>query len=124
MAVSVTTVLDGTAWVAIVNVALLLPAATWTNFPGYARPELVWRSTSIPGEGATAVSVTVPVRPVDPPIREVLLSDSALSVTGAGCKVMACDLFTPPGSVAVIRTAVDESTGFVRTIVCPDDVPE
>src|SRR5260221_9453808 len=120
MAEMVTTVFTGTGSVGIVNVALLLPAGTCTNFPGYASPEVVCRSTSVPGAGAIAVNVTVPVMPLEPPISDVLLRARVLKVTGAGCSVMDCDLFTPPGSVAVTTTAVEESTGFVRTVVWPD----
>ena len=46
----------------------------------------VWTSTSIPGAGAGAVNVTVPVTLLDP-TRNVGLTVKLFRVTGAGCKV-------------------------------------
>src|SRR3954452_9713424 len=76
----------------------------------------------MPGEGAFAVSVTVPVTLFEPiPVPE--LSVRLLRVIAAGCSVTVCERAMPFGSVAVTTTGVVASTGFVRIGVCPDVAP-
>src|SRR5258708_33498977 len=76
----------------------------------------------MPGEGATAVRVTVPVSGFEP-ISEVVLRVSELRVIGAGCRVMVWDRFTPVGSVAVTVTEAGASTGLASTVVWPVEAP-
>jgi hypothetical protein len=126
-------------YVVIVNVADRAPAATWTN--GGADATEFWSedvgrlpsttliscpfnqvctSTSVPPVGATSVNVTVPV--TEPlATTEEALSVKALRVTATGCTVTFDERVTPLGSVADTTAEVVTGTGFVSSMVCPDD---
>jgi hypothetical protein len=92
-----------TAFVVIVNLAVVAPARTVT-LPGTvaAAVLLLVRVTTMPLVGATPLSVTVPVEPV-PPITVAGLSESVDSAGGFTVKVVV--RLTVPAE-AVITTAV------------------
>src|SRR5260221_1673951 len=100
MAEIVTDVVAVVRDVVIGKVADVLPVGTCTKVPVYASVLELLRSTSMPGAGATALSVTVPVSAFDP-MSELVLSESELKVTGAGSSVRVRDWLAPVGSVSV-----------------------
>jgi len=94
--VIVTAVDAATAYVVILKVALLLPAATLTVSGTVAAEVLLLVSpTAIPPAGAVAVNVTVPVELV-PYITVAGLTLTELSAAGAGVTVSPAVCVDPP----------------------------
>ena len=79
--------------VVIVNVALVLPAATVTLEGSLADDELSLNDTTAPPLGAGPLNVTVPLE-VDPPLRLVGFKVIELSVAGVTFRVAV--LVIPP----------------------------
>ena len=82
-----------------VNVALLLPAGTFTLEGTLAAPLLLESVTCAPPAGAGPVSVTVPVEDWTPPTTLVGLNVSEETdgrTTGTGVTVSVADAVTPP----------------------------
>jgi len=112
--VIVTPVEAATAWVVIVNVALVLPAATVTLAGTAATPVLLLESvTTAPPVGAAAVSVAVPCDE-PPPTTLVGLTDSEASdaVAAGGVTVSDAVRVAPPYD-PVIVTPVEAATAWV-----------
>ena len=83
----VTVSFDACALVAILNVAVVLPAGTVTVAGSVTSEALELRAMMAPPEGATPVSVTVPTEG-EPPMRELGASESV-------CNWKACRPRTP-----------------------------
>jgi hypothetical protein len=94
LAEMVTYVVLVTLMVAMVNVALVLPAGTVTVEGSLAADELSLSVTTTPPDGAAEVRVTVPWEEV-PPVTLVGLTDNALKAT-AGFTVSVAVFVTPP----------------------------
>jgi hypothetical protein len=113
-AVTTTAVWAATGVVVVVNVAVVLPAATVTLAGTAATNELALdRVTTNPPVGAARVSVTVPSE-VLPPTRDVGLNPRA-ERAAAGVTVNRA-VVLPPLYVAVIVTEVETVTAAVVTV--------
>jgi len=95
LAEMVTYVVLVTLMVAIVNVALLLPAGTVTLDGSLAADELSLSVTTTPPLGTGDVRVTVPWEEV-PPVTLVGFTDNVLSATVVGLIVSVALFVTPP----------------------------
>ena len=91
VAVIVSIVTTGTVLVSALNVAVVAPAATFTLAGTEPDGEVAESATTIPPEGAAAVSVTVPVAFADPPSTLAGLMDTERT----DGRTLACDFVAP-----------------------------
>ena len=111
----VTDLLRDTAWVLIVNVALVAPLGTVT-FAGTLAADvfLLDSDTTAPPAGAGPVSVTVPVEGL-PPTTLDGVTPSELNPAATGATVRGAVRVTPPYTAEIV-TAVEPGTGVVVTV--------
>lgn len=109
-------VVEVTAVVVAVKVAVVLPAATLTLAGTAAEALLLDRLTAMPPAGAAPVRVTVPVEEL-PPATEAGFSASDISAGPEPAGVIVSDaVWLIPPYVAVIVAVVPELTALVATV--------